>query len=92
MMKMNLLFRKQAFKKEKGEEWYHCKNKSYENLTDSSFLYLDDESYLYQISLGDNKFDFKVSEKREDIKGNFFIRKDNLLFVLNKKKILIYHF
>ena len=78
--------------KEKEEEWHKCKNKCYENLNDSSFLYLDDESYLYQILFGKNKFDFKVSEKREDIRGLFFIRKDNLLFILNKKKINIYHF
>ena len=83
--------RKATFMKVK-EERPKIKNICYENLNDSSFLYLDEGSYLYQILFGEKKFDFKISEKREDIRGFFFIRKDNLLFILNKKKINIYHF
>ena len=88
----NFTIQKATFIIEKKEKWYKCQSKCYENLNDSSFLYLDDNSYLHQILFGENKFDFKISEKREDIKGIFFIRKDNLLFILNKKKIDIYHF
>ena len=77
----------------KGNENIYCqhKKKAYENLTNSSFLYLSEDIYLNQIITGgeNDVFNFKINEKRPDIKGEFFIRKNDILFVLNKKNINI---
>ena len=67
---------------------------NYENLSDSSFIYLRDDTFLSQIKIIKNEqsFDFNITGQRKDIKGNFFIRKGELLFILSGNKINIYHF
>ena len=70
---------------------------SYENLSNLSFIYLSDNSFLSQINIIKNDknkedFDLKLIEKREDIKGSFFLRKEDVLFILFDNKIKIYHF
>ena len=73
-----------------GEDFRIC----YENLSNSSFIYLNDNSFLSQIDIIKNEsdFDLKLIEKREDIKGNYFLRNEDILFILSKNKISIYHF
>ena len=67
---------------------------SYENLSNSSFIYLSNNSFLSQINIIKNEkdFDLNVIEERTDIKGSFFIRKGDILYVLLDNKINIYHF
>ena len=63
-------------------------NVNYENLSNSSFIYLRGDTFLSQINI----IDFSVNARREDIRGNFFIRKEELLFILSGNKINVYHF
>ena len=67
---------------------------TYENLSNSSFIYLKDNSFLSQIDIMKNENDFNLNliEKREDIEGNYFLRKEDILFIISKNKIIIYHF
>lgn len=66
----------------------------YENLSESSFIYLNSGSYLSQINIikNDNNFDLNIVGRREDIKGNYFIRKDDILFILSGDTIKIFSF
>ena len=87
-----------AFNNDDNLYLYNCAGKnfriSYENLSNSSFIYLNDNSFLSQIDIikNENDFNLKLIEKREDIKGNYFLRKEDVLFILSKNKIIIYHF
>ena len=89
---------KAAFKNDENLYLYNFEGKNfricYENLSNSSFIYLNDNSFLSQIDIikNENYFDLKLNEKREDIKGNYFLRNEDILFILSKNKISIYHF
>ena len=70
-----------------------CKT-CYENLSDSTFIYLSYNNCLNQIEIIKNEMDFDLTimEKREDITGSFFLRKGDILFILSDNMINIYHF
>ena len=67
---------------------------SYENLSSSSFIYLSDETFLSQINIIENEqlLDLQLVAQRKDIKGNFFLRNGDILYILSKNRIEIYHF
>lgn len=67
---------------------------SYENLSSSSFIYLSDETFLSQINIKENEqlLDLQLVAQRKDIKGNFFLRNGDILYILSKNRIEIYHF
>ena len=67
---------------------------NYENLSSSSFIYLSEKTFLSQINIIENEqsFDLQIAAQREDIKGNFFIRNGDILFILSKDRINVYHF
>ena len=89
---------KAAFKNDENLYLYNFAGKNfricYENLSNSSFIYLNENSFLSQIDIikDENDFDLKLIEKREDIKGNYFLRNEDILFILSENKISIYHF
>ena len=66
----------------------------YQNLNEKSFIYLNFSSHLKQFNVKASKSDFEIQlfKEREDINGQFFIKKDDLLFVLKGKDLLIYQF
>ena len=66
----------------------------YQNLNENSFIYLNFSSHLKQFNVKASKSDFEIQlfKEREDINGHFFIKKDDLLFVLKGKDLLIYQF
>ena len=66
----------------------------YQNLNENSFIYLNFLSHLKQFNVKASQSDFEIKlfKEREDINGQFFIKKDDLLFVLKGKDLLIYQF
>ena len=85
------VFDEKAFKNENEKEIKND-NDLYENLNNKSLLFLG--KYLIQLNIinNNNTFDFKIFEKRKDITGTYFLRNDDILFVLNGKDISVYHF
>ena len=55
---------------------------------------MNTKSCLHQIEIIEGKycFDLEIINKRDDIKGEFFIREDKKLFILNGNKIFVYNF
>ena len=74
---------------DENKEMDYQRQSCYKNLNKNSFICLD--NYLKQFNIiNENKV--KLFGIREDIKGQFFEIKDKLLFILNKKQLLIYEF
>ena len=91
----SLSLKKNAIIEEKDNYFYNMTQQScYQNLNENSFIYLNFSSHLKQFNVKASKSDFKITlfKEREDIKGHFFIKKDDLLFVLKDKDLLVYQF
>ena len=92
----SLSLKKNSIIEEKKDYFYGMKiqQSCYQNLNENSFIYLNISSHLKQFNVKASKSDFKTTlfKEREDIKGNFFIKKDDLLFVLKGKDLLVYQF
>ena len=89
------IFRNKAFKNEEEKEIYKDSFYSlnrYENLTNTSFLFLGKFLIELKINSSNNNLDFEIFEKRKDITGQYFLRNDDILFILKENEILIYHF
>ena len=80
--------------KDNKELWgYESNSRCYENLNKTSFILLDHNNlYQFNIIKKENKIDFEVIYKRDDKEGEYFLRKDDILYILNKNHIFIYHF
>ena len=87
------VFRNKAFKNENTKDiysdyWDGC----YENLNQSSFIFLDKVLLQLNIISSGNSINFEICSKREDISGNNFLRSEDNLYIVNGNKILIYYF
>ncbi len=83
----DFVIQKRAFKrKEKSNRSF------YQNLNKDSFLYMEEDSYLYQIKISTVKrgFNFEIVQTRDDIKGKYFLYHNEKIFVLNEKNICVY--
>lgn len=91
------VIQKKAFGDKEASRYDNFNGKTrinYENLSSSSFIYLSEKTFLSQINIIENEqsFDLQIAAQREDIKGNFFIRNGDILFILSKDRINVYHF
>ena len=89
------IFKNKAFKNENKEEIYNGLyegNNIYESLTNDSVLFLG--KYLIELKIinYNNNFNSKIFAKRRDITGQYFLRNEDVLFMLKENEILIYHF
>lgn len=66
----------------------------YQNLDKKSIIYIKGDSILGQSNacIKDGSLNLKLSKERNDIKVDYFIRKDDLLFVLFSGDLFIYQF
>ena len=90
----SLSLKKNAIIEEEGYYNNMRQQSCYQNLNENSFIYLNFLSHLKQFNVKASQSDFEIKlfKEREDISGQFFIKKDDLLFVLKGKDLLIYQF